>query len=442
MLLNPLFMSVVGVLNSYAFSILLIGIKMKNLRILLLVAFSACVTSAQAGGLFLREFGQPSSGTGTAGNNVMAEDASIAFSNPAGVFLLKDKSEWVVTGIVLDSSVKFRPDDQNTVVGGDGGDAGDTLVGGALFYARQVNDKWGATFSLNSVAGSALEYDDEFVGRYTGYDTKLLTVTATPSIAYKFNDQLSVALTAPVVYGELELKQSIPPLLQPAIPDNDGVAKIDNGDDTDIALGASVLWQATEDWRFAANYFGGYTLDFEGDLNLTLPGAGSGVTLENLNANVEIELPQSLSLSAMKDLNEQVSLFMRIGWEDWSTLDTIPLSVDVGGAEIEQNWDDVYSVSVGMRWRIDDKWTYYSGFAYDSDPGNKQDRIAILPIDRQWRISGGLNYQLSQGRRIGGTFTWLDLGSARTRNNTSGGVYSGKYTTNRIVILGLNYAWQ
>ena len=144
----------------------------------------------------------------------------------------------------------------------------------------------------------------------------------------------------------------------------------------------------------------------------------------------------------MKDLNEEISLFMRLGWEDWSQLDEIPLSVKAGGISIEQNWDDVYSISVGLRWRMDDKWTYYSGFAYDTDPVDEEDRIAILPLDRQWRIAGGLNYKLNERRSLGGSLTYIDLGSGRTRNDGLGGLYSGKYTTNRLIILGLNYGWR
>jgi len=411
-------------------------------RNVLPIALSLVAVSAEAGGIFLREFGQPSAGTANAGANVMAEDASTAFQNPAGVFYLEDDTAWMATGIVLDSSIKFRPDDRNTVVGDNGGDAGETLVGGALFYTRKINEKWGATFSFNSVAGSALDYGDDFVGRYTGYYTELLTVTATPSVAYRINEQWSVSFSLPIVYGQLELEQSIAPILQPAIPENDGLAKIDDGDDTDVTFSTSLLWQATDTWRFGLSYFNSVTLDFEGDLDLTLPGAGSGVALENISANVEIELPSVVNVSAMKDLNEEISLFLRLGWEEWSELDEIPISVKAGGGAIEQNWDDVYSISVGMRWQIDDKWTYYSGFSYDSDPGNKADRIAILPIDRQWRIAGGLSYKINEKRKVGGTLTWLDLGSARTLNDTGGGIYSGKYTTNRIVIAGVNFDWR
>ena len=174
------------------------------------------LSTASAGGFYLREYGQPSQGTAGSGANVLAEDASTAFENPAGVFNLKGDSEWMATGIVVHSTIKFSKDENNTVTGSNGGDGGSTLVGGALFHARKLDEKWGLTFSLNSVAGSALDYGDDFVGRYTGDQTELLTVTLLSNVAYKVNEKLSVAAGPVILYGQLELEQAIPS----SLPDN------------------------------------------------------------------------------------------------------------------------------------------------------------------------------------------------------------------------------
>ena len=43
---------------------------------------------------------------------------------------------------------------------------------------------------------------------------------------------------------------------------------------------------------------------------------------------------------------------------------------------------------------------------------------------------------------IGGVLTYIDLGSARTRNELAVGTYSGKYDTFRLVVLGVNFDWR
>lgn len=408
-------------------------------RSLIFTGLFCVFANAMAGGLYLREFGQPSQGTAGAGANVLAEDASTAFQNPAGVFNLESDSEWMVTGIVLDSSTKFESDQDNTVIGNNGGDAGDTLFGGALFHARQFNDKWGGAFALNSVAGSALEYDEGFVGRYTGDQTELLTIALSPSIAYKVNQELSVSIGLNVLYGELELEAAIPPFLLPPTPDNDGRAKIDDGDDVDVSGRASLLWQPTEDWRFALGYVGEIELTFDGDLELTLP---PGVTPDNIGADIDILFPQVITASVMYDLNDSWSLMTRVSVEDWSSLESVPLTTSIGGGAIPLEWDDVWNVAAGFRYKGATPWTWYGGVSYDSDAGQPSTRVAILPVDEQWRFAGGFTYDLDERRTIGSVLTYIDLGSADTRVDTAGGVYSGDFSTNRIVIWGVNYNWR
>jgi long-chain fatty acid transport protein len=402
------------------------------------------LSTASAGGLYLREYGQPSQATAGSGANVLAQDASTAFENPAGVFNLKGDSEWMATGIVLHSSAKFSKDENNTVTGSNGGDAGGTLAGGALFHARKLDEKWGLTFSLNSVAGSALDYDDDFVGRYTGDEVELLTVTLLSNVAYKVTDALSIAAGPVILYGQLELEAAIPsalPANQPPFPvaANDGRAKIDDGDDYDVTLSASALWQATDDWRFSLWYLGENELKFDGDLELTLP---PGITRDNIGADVTIKFPQTLAASALFEMNNKLSLTARLAWEDWSELESVPLSTNAGGTAIPLNWDDVWSIGLGFRYKTGDRWTYYGGIAYDSDPTAPEDRIAILPADRQIRLASGFTYEIDEKKTIGATLTYIDLGNARTNYASSGGQYSGDYSTNEIFILGVNFGWR
>jgi len=399
--------------------------------------------NASAGGLYLREFGQPSQATAGSGSNVLAEDASTAFENPAGVFNLEGDSEWMATGIVLHSSTKFSKDENNTVEGGNGGDAGGTLAGGALFHARKLDEKWGLTFSLNSVAGSALDYDDNFVGRYTGDEVELLTVSLLSNVAYKINDELSIAAGPVVLYGQLELEAAIPSLLppqpEPPTAEADGRAKIDDGDDYDVTLSASALWQATDDWRFSLWYLGENELKFNSDLELNLP---IGITPDKIGADVTIRFPQVLAASTLYEVNSNLSLTGRLAWEDWSRLESVPLSTNAGGTAIPLNWDDIWSVGVGFRYKTGDRWTYYGGIAYDSDPTAAEDRISILPADRQIRLASGFTYDIDEKKTIGATLTYVDLGNARTNKTTSGGQFSGDYSTNELYILGVNFGWR
>jgi len=95
---------------------------------LILAVFVA--SPAFGGGLYISEFGQPSMGLSGAGWNVLAEDASTGVANPAGIFWLDSDSEWMVAGMYVAPSMKFRAEEGTTVPGNDGGDAGVSAIGG------------------------------------------------------------------------------------------------------------------------------------------------------------------------------------------------------------------------------------------------------------------------------------------------------------------------
>lgn len=397
---------------------------------------------ANAGGLYVREFGQPSQGTAAAGANVLAEDASLAFQNPAGIFQLENDSEWMVTGMILDSDIEFDADEQNTVIGNDGGNAGDTLFGGALFYTNKLSEDWGATFSLNSVTGSVLEFSDGFVGRYTGQRAEVIALSFSPSIAYKISDTLSLSAGLMATYGELEMEAAIPPLLGPAVPERDGLLKIDNGDDYDVTGRATLLWQAADRWRLGLIYVGETELNFSSDIKVTLPGSLSGVSIGNIDSEVKVLFPQGLAASALYDVTERWSAMVRLGWEEWSSLQSVPVSTSDSGSSIPIEWDDVWSVGVGTRYRDGSPWVWYAGIGYDSDPGKPETRVAILPADQQWRYAAGFSYKINNDFTLGSTISYVDLGSGESRVDTPGGLYSGDFSSNRLIVWGFSLGWR
>ena len=99
--------------------------KRYNILITFLLIFISWVFSeaAWAGGLYINEFGTPSMGVAGAGANAVASDASTSFHNPAGMTRING-NELMGTAGLLYATVKFDPDADTPIPGGDGGDAG------------------------------------------------------------------------------------------------------------------------------------------------------------------------------------------------------------------------------------------------------------------------------------------------------------------------------
>jgi long-chain fatty acid transport protein len=397
---------------------------------------------ALAGGLYITEFGQPSMGTSGAGATILAEDASTGVANPAGIFLLESDSEWMVNTMVVAPSAKFRAEAGTTIPGNDGGDAGVSAVGGSLFHARKLSDQWALGAGINSVSAAALDYDDGFVGRHWVDEIELLTITATVNLAYRINEAFSVAVGIPMMFGKLDMDVAIPPLVGPATPDRDGLARISDGNDFSATISLAAMWQVNERLRLGLTYLGENELTFDGDLEITLPGLGGGTTIGDIGVDVEIPFAQAVIFSAAQDLGDRLTMLASVHWEDWSTIDNLLISTTAGGGALPRDWDETWKFALGLRWRTGGAWTYYTGVAYDTDPTSADKRTADMPIDRQIRLSAGATYKFSERTTIGGALTYADYGDARIDNSNGGGTVVGEYSTNSIIFLGFNVNWK
>ncbi len=117
-----------------------------------------------SGGLYLNEFGTPSMGVAGAGANAVASDASTSFHNAAGMTRIKGNELMGTVGL-LNATVKFDPDADTPIPGGDGGNAGGLgpIIG--AFYVHSLSDKWKLGANLITITGAVLDYDDDWTGR-------------------------------------------------------------------------------------------------------------------------------------------------------------------------------------------------------------------------------------------------------------------------------------
>ena len=404
--------------------------------------FTFMSSTASAGGLYIGEFGHPLQGASGAGAGAIAQDASTAFTNPAGIMML-DESEWMVTAIGIYSKIEFQQDTGTTIAGDNGGDAGGFAPGAGLFYANPFNESFGFGFSLNGISGAVMEYDKDFVGRYWAERVDLLVITATPSIAYRVNDQWTVSLGIPLAFGTMEMDVAIPPQSGATTPDQDGLAQIKDGDDFQATLSAGVLWEISERYRVGLTYFGELDFEFGSDVTITPPVGGPPVQ-PTISADVGVPFAQTLRLSASSDLGDRLTMLATVAWEDWSTMDNVLISTDAGpggSAALPRDWDDTWHFALGMRWRTGGPWTFHTGVAYDTDPTDASKRTADMPIDRQIRLSGGVNYTFQGGSSLGGVLTYADYGDAKIDNSVAGGQVVGKYDKNDLLFMGINFAW-
>jgi long-chain fatty acid transport protein len=382
-------------------------------------------TTALAGGLYLNEFGTPSMGVAGAGANAVASDASTSFHNAAGMTRIKG-TELMGTAGLLNATVKFDPDSDTPIPGGDGGDAGGLapIVGG--FFVHSLSDKWKLGANLITISGAVLDYDDDWTGRYLNTEVKLLTMTFYPSIAYRVNNWLSLGGGPQVMYADLEIKAKAPP------PNGNGKVKID-GDDFAYGFGLGALFEVSDRTRLGIAYQSEIELEFSGDVKFS-----GGAVNADAGVDTKIPLAQFIKVSGYHELNDRWALLGTVGWEDWSAFKEVNISTGRGSQKIPRDWDDTWKFAAGVHFRPVDKWLLQLGFSYDSSPVDSDDRTPDMPMDRQIRYATGAQYKWSERLSTGAQFVYADYGKAKIDND----LLKGEYKRNDIFFLALNANWK
>ena len=389
--------------------------------------------TSMAGGLWLNDYGDPSQGRASAGSAAGTGDASTAGHNPAAMTRLEG-DHLMVTGGFVYSKVEFDLDSSGVLNGGgDGGSAGDTAPVGAVFYTSQLNDKTWLGISFGGWAGAGLDYDNDWAGRIQTTEVELTALVLMPSVGYKLTDQLSVGIGLPIMYTELELKVATPQ--GPGLAD--GRAKID-GDDVIVALNLSVSYEYDEYTRIGATYTSEFEAEYDGHIK-TSGGA-------KVSSDTDLTFAAKLRVGLSHDITNSTTGHLTWGWEDWSALDNIAISAENNGASLSRNWEDTYHYAVGITHTLSDAWRVNAGIAYDTNPVDKTDRTADMPLDRQVRYAFGVEHTPSQGPSIAGSLVYADYGSAAIESDGLGGDdgatgFSGDYGSNDLIFFSISARW-
>lgn len=434
----------------------------RRTRLATAVAGVAALAASQAfsAGFFLQENNASGLGNAYAGGAAAAEDASTVWWNPAGMTRVKQRE--VVQAIhIITPSNKFRDDGSvaalNQPLGGNGGNAGGTAFVPNLYAVIPYSQQLSFGLGVNAPFGLTTEYDDGWMGRYHAIKSQVKTINVQPSVAWRVNDQLSLGLGINFQWFDARLTQDfnysagiaqgaqqaaaggqIPAAAVPAILA--ATAGLDSrvtvkGDDTAWGVNVGALWEMNPNTRFGIHYRSEMKYKIEGDVDFNHPalpalpptlapvvGAiANAVNAQAFNGDVraEAKLPAILNLSFFHRLNDRWDVMADAQWTGWSSIQEIAF-VRVEGTTLdtlELKFDDVWRVSAGANYRVNDRWMLRGGLAYDQSAANDHDRSPRLPdTDRTW-FAFGAQYKHAPNLVVDAGFTYIVVDDATLNTN-------------------------
>jgi len=412
-----------------------------------LVAISG---SAWGGGIMVYEAGQEGAGLANAGAAVLATDPSILMTNPAGITQLKGTQVNANAQVIL-GAMSFSRDADNDFDGGNGGNPLEYLPGSSLFITHEINDRASVGFGMYGNFGLAVDYDDDWAGRYFTQESALIGISLQPTFAYKVTDALSVGIGPRFVYGYFRTEVAV---------NNNPFGLLDTPDgqlrykDTDWGTGinAGLHYQLNERTQLGLAYTSNVKLEFSDSpelkhiTNPVLNFALNRLDVDNLD--LDMNIPQTVTASASYELSPTWKLLGSLGWQDWSEFASIGVQVDssAGGTSrtVDRQYQDTWHLSIGAQNQVNSRLRWNLGLAYDCSAVDDSDRTVDVPMNDAWRVATGINYALSKDLDLHASYTliWMGEMSTQQTKNSNGQSVSGEYRDAALHVIGGGMVWR
>lgn len=430
----------------------------RSLKSVLLACSGAAVllaasTAANAGGFAVRE--QSAAGQGSSFAGIAAGGAlSSMYWNPATMTQFEGKAfEANVTGIFPNVSHSYTASSLATLspalYGSAPSNSGEAAAVPATYSSWQVTEKLWLGMSINSPVGLAVTFPGNWAGTGYGQSASVRTLNASPSLAYKINDMISVSAGVQIQWMSVGYNQ----FTTPAAPTANMAIIGGSGYGYGFTLGATITPMPGTvigiGYRSAINQKISGTLTTSAVLPLTTTG----------DVNTTLNLPDQLSIGLRQRFLDRWTFLAGFEFANWARIGTATINqssgapATLGGTAITLpfQYSNGYFYSVGLEYAALPNLTLRTGIAYEKSPITDSVRTPRLPDnDRMW-YSIGATYQAPQrGLSFDVGYSYIDVkstpinlgpGSGNPWTNSSG-VYVGSVSANiHIFSVAARYQW-
>lgn len=448
------------------------------------IILTGYVGSAMASGFQLFEENGVGTGDYDAGGAAIADDASTAFYNPAGLTRI-DHQQFVAagdgvlfhsqfTGTNTWSTNVFNPTTAQPLLPpvsftGTAQGGRDAVVP-SFYYSAPINPAVVFAMGVAVPFGLSTQWSDGSVVSYSATESTLTVFDFTPNLGVKITDQFSVGAGADIdrLNATLSTIAGLPSLaISQGLPSSAFDTESENtASDWGYGYHVGVLYAFTPQTRVGLAYHSQVTFSPTGSSTFTGPLAATPAPQAYINSeisnnglNTNITVPAFTMLSAYSNLTPIWAVMGSVTYTQWSVFNNLQLN-RVEGAEpdllttgfdptqvtvsLPQDFRNTWRVSVGTSLQVSDQWLLRAGTGYDENPTNNVDRNIRLPDGNRFALAIGAHYQVTHCVGFDAGYTHLFINNGDINNTVNFGPQTvstvGK-TSNYANVVGAQITW-
>ena len=408
--------------------------------LILFLAFALSGANVHASGF--RNPPEGASSLGRAGGRIaFADDASAISANPANLADLKEKQ------IMVSLTAAHSETDYKGASGSGSTREPWKLLPNAFLAWPTKHEGVVAGLGVTTPFGQSMEWEQDGPFRYTApYFVEMRLVDFRPAVAFPLGEHFTFGVAADVMWSDLDFRQVYPWSVlagNPAVPD--GEVRL-TGEGQGLGGSAALAWKITSRQRLALTYRSPFNVDYSGDTELKgLPAVAGGPAAAGLPGSSDfdttIRFPAVWGLGYGIELTDKIRLGADVEWVEFSRYDRLDL--DAGALSrllpaetIRQDWKDVWTLGVGMDWKLTECTVLRAGYTFLESPIPDETLAPTLPDADRHAVSLGVGFRKAR-HALDLAYVWGHYDDRDVRANQNP-AYVGRYE-NEASMLALSY---
>jgi len=274
------------------------------------------------------------------------------------------------------------------------------------YTTYQISPNLWLGLSINAPFALSVSTPETWAGRNYSGDSTIRSYNATPSIAYRINDWISIGAGVQIQYMNVNFTQGL------TLPGQDLTLK---GRGYGFGGTAGVTLTPTPTTSIGLGYRSQIDQNIQGTMLLPV-GAAFNVPFSTPGSvETTLKLPDIVSLGIRQQVGLQWTVMGTVEWANWSRIGTVtvnqlngaPALVGTNVFRVPFQYDDGWFFSAGAEYRWNERLTLRGGVGYEISPITDQVRTPRLPDNDRFWASMGLSWKVAPFMRFDLAYTHL-----------------------------------